>query len=101
LRLQNNEADINKDRAKNINEIDLSEESTIERALGVYWFIEDDKLGFHINVKNQPPTKRGILSLVSSVYDPLGIASPFVLIGKSILQSLCKRELAMFSFAIC
>ena len=82
-----------KDRAKNINEIDLSEESTIERALGVYWFIEDDKLGFHINVKNQPPTRRGILSLVSSVCDPLGIASPFVLIAKSILQSLCKREL--------
>jgi hypothetical protein len=68
-----------KDRAKNINEIDLSEESTVERALGVYWFIEDDKLGFHINVKNQPPTRGGILSLVSSVYDPLGIASPFCL----------------------
>jgi hypothetical protein len=51
-----------KDRAKNINEIDLSEESTVERALGVYWFIEDDKLGFHINVKNQPPTRGGIVS---------------------------------------
>jgi hypothetical protein len=47
-----------KNRAKNINEIDLSEESTVERALGEYWFIEDDKLGFHINVKNQPPTLR-------------------------------------------
>jgi hypothetical protein len=27
-----------KNRAKNINEIDLSEESTVERALGEYWF---------------------------------------------------------------
>jgi hypothetical protein len=40
-----------KDRAKNINEIDLSEESTIERALGVYWFIEDDNL-CHLRLQN-------------------------------------------------
>jgi len=50
------------------------------------------RLGFHINIKNQPPTRRGMLNLVSSVYDPLGIAS-LVLIVKSILQNLCKREL--------
>lgn len=36
-------------------------------------------------------TKRGILSIVSSVYDPLGIVSPFVLTGRSILQNICKQ----------
>jgi hypothetical protein len=36
-------------------------------------------------------TKRGIVSIVSSVYDSLGIVSPFVLTGRSILQNICKQ----------
>lgn len=35
-------------------------------------------------------TKRGILSTLSSTYDPIGILSPFLLQGKYILQSLSK-----------
>ncbi|XP_069109596.1 uncharacterized protein [Argopecten irradians] len=69
----------------------LESDSPVERALGVHWFTEKDTLGFQINVKDQPPTRRGILSMVSSVYDPLGIASPFILTAKSILQNLCKQ----------
>ena len=42
-----------------------------------------------MKVKEKPPTGSGILSLVSSVYDPLGFASPFVLLTKVILQKLC------------
>ena len=46
-----------------------------------------------MKIKEKPPTRRGILSLVSSVYDPLGFASPFVLPAKVILQDLCCRGL--------
>ena len=36
-------------------------------------------------------TRRGILSTVSSIFDPLGLVSPFILTGKRILQDLCKE----------
>ena len=34
-----------------------------------------------ISLKDKPATKRGMLSKLSSVYDPLGLASPFILKG--------------------
>ena len=65
-----------------------------QRALGVKWNPASDTFGFKVKVKEKPPTRRGILSLVSSVYDPLGFASPFVLPAKVILlQDLCCRGL--------
>ena len=37
-------------------------------------------------------TRRGILSLVSSMYDPFGFASPIVLPAKQVLQRLCQAK---------
>ena len=34
-----------------------------------------------------------MLSMISSIYDPLGFAAPFVLEGRRILQSLCNQNL--------
>ena len=36
------------DRAEDVKKFSPSEETLIERALGVYWFVEDDSLGFQI-----------------------------------------------------
>ena len=33
------------------------------------------------------------MSVISSVYDPLGITAPFILLAKLILQDLCRRQL--------
>ena len=65
----------------------------VERVVGVEWPIESDTFGFRIILRDQPLTQRRILSTISSVYDPLGIAVPFLLGGKkyykiSIEQSL-------------
>ena len=43
--------------------------------------------------ERQAPTRWGILSLVSSVYDPLGFAAPFTLPAKALLQDLCRQNL--------
>lgn len=64
-----------------------------ERALGVQWAIESDTLGFRIILKDMPLTRRGFLSTICSVYDPLGIAAPFLLNGKKILQDLCRLKI--------
>ncbi len=64
----------------------------IERALGVQWCIEADEFQFRIIVKENPLTRRGVLSTVASVYDPLGFVAPFVLVGKQILQALCRDK---------
>ena len=64
----------------------------IERALGVQWFVESDELGFKIVLKDKPLTRRGVLSTISSIYDPIGMATPILLPGKKILQELCRDK---------
>ena len=68
----------------------ISNDTAVERALGVHWCIESDTLQFRITMQDKPPTRRGILSTVSSVFDPLGLVAPFILGGKQILQELCR-----------
>ena len=73
------------ERAKGLKTLDLSyDELPIERALGVQWCVELDTFGFRIIVKDKPLTRRGILSIVSSIYDPLGFVAPFTLTAKKI-----------------
>ena len=67
---------------------ELNQSDCIEQVLGVYWCIESDSLGFRITLQDTPLTRRGILSTISSIYDPLGIAGPFVLHGRKILQRI-------------
>ena len=61
----------------------------IERALGVYWNLEKDIFIFRLTLKDTPLTRRGVLSAISSIFDPLGIAGPFV---KKILQSITNER---------
>ncbi|CAG2245419.1 unnamed protein product [Mytilus edulis] len=79
------------ERAKEVKQWSLEDDLPVERALGVQWFIETDTLGFRIKCKEKIATRRSILSITSSVYDPLGIISPYVLNAKSILQGLCRQ----------
>ncbi|XP_067369271.1 uncharacterized protein [Channa argus] len=67
-------------------------EPLFERALGIQWCVFSDDFQFRITVKEQPLTRRGVLSTVASIYDPLGFLAPFVLRGKQILQQLCQDK---------
>ena len=64
----------------------------VDRALGTQWNVEKDTLSFRVSEKEVADTRRGILSLVSGVYDPLGFAAHLVLPAKMILQELCKQD---------
>ncbi len=82
------------DKAKEVQAVGLSKDALpSERALGVLWCIESDSFKFRIKVQEKPVTRRGILSTVSSIYDPLGFLSPFTLPAKSLLQQLIKEKL--------
>lgn len=52
---------------------------------------EKEAVRFRITLKDQPLTRRGILSTVSSIYDTLGMLSPVTLTAKRILRDLCRR----------
>ena len=65
----------------------------VERAWGVQWDVQSDVFRFKIAVKDRPETRRGILSVMSSVFDPLGFLSPLILEAKNILRDLCEEGL--------
>ena len=48
-----------------------------EKALGICWNLEKDALGFKTNQGERPLTRRGMLSIVRKIYDPLRLAVPF------------------------
>ena len=62
----------------------------VERTLGVEWDTDTDTFSIHVRPRTKEVNRRGILSVVSSVFDPLGLVSPFVLKGKLLLRELCR-----------
>ena len=73
------------ERAKGVKNLDLDRSSLpVERALGIHWNTDTDQFGIQIKSKQREFTRRGLLSIVSSVYDPLGLVCPFVLRAKVI-----------------
>ena len=78
-------------RGKGLQERDISSLGLpVERALGVLWDMQSDSLGFRIQFSTKALCRRVILSDVSSIYDPDGRGSPFVLPGKKILQEITR-----------
>lgn len=66
----------------------------MERVLGVQWYAEKDIFKFHMSLKDHPCARREILSMVSSIFDPLGFLAPLTFTVMSILQKLCRLNLA-------
>ena len=76
-------------RRNGVKNADLIGDLPTEKGLSIHWNNLDDSLTFNIQVNKRPLTKRKMLSIISSIYDPLGRASPFVLEGRQLLQTLC------------
>ena len=67
--------------------------SEVEKTLGVKWAIANDQFTFNTDIKTANPTKRGVLRVTSSIFDPLGLLSPFVVRAKLLIQELWRKRL--------
>ena len=61
------------------------------KILGLHWNKKKDTLGINFTKCKQveESTKREVLKAMASVYDPLGIVSPFLLVAKNIYREIC------------
>ena len=82
------------ERARSVLDLDLSNQNLPhERTLGVQWNMDSDTFTFKVEPKHKPFTRRGILSVTSSVYDPLGLVSPVIVPAKKRLRDLCQQKI--------
>lgn len=77
------------DRATSIKDLDFStDDAHLQRSLGISWNILTDTFTFQVQTDNKPYTRRGVLSTVNSIFDPLGFLSPVTIQGRSLLREL-------------
>ena len=60
----------------------------LHKILGIKWDTHSDRLQVQFNEPTQQPTRRGILSYIMSPFDPIGIALPYLLDMKRLVQRL-------------
>ena len=48
--------------------------------------VEEDMFYLVVKDKNRPENRKGVLSSIATVYDPLGFASPLLLPGREVNQ---------------
>ena len=68
-----------------------------EKVLGLAWNCENDTLHFNFahvieKARNLEVTKRNVLSLLASLFDPLGIISPVTVSMKALFQEICSNK---------
>lgn len=77
------------DLAKDLKDLDFGEETLpLQRSLGLSWDLESDAITFRVSSTEKPYTRRGILSTVNSLFDPLGLVAPVTIQGKLLLRKL-------------
>ena len=59
------------------------------KLLGLLWDKREDSFINQVPNVNKNAAKQNILSILLSIYDPLGFVSPCLLLGKIIYRNLC------------
>ena len=60
------------ERAPSVVKLEPGDSLPNDRALGVLWNVNDDTINFKVKLEDKPATRRGMLSIVSLICDPLG-----------------------------
>lgn len=77
------------DLAKDLASLDLSKDDLpLQRSLGLSWNLRKDCFTFQVSDTEKPFTRRGVLSVVNSLYDPLGFVAPVTIVGKNLLKEM-------------
>ena len=65
------------------------------KTLGLSWHPAIDEFRFEVNLKHCPTTftKRNVLSIIASIFDPLGLLGPVIILAKILMQELRKARL--------
>lgn len=81
------------DLAKDLKDLNLGADPLpLQRSLGLIWNLESDSFSFQVSHEEKPFTKRGILSTVQSLYDPIGFVAPITVQGKALIRELSSKE---------
>ncbi|XP_071124293.1 uncharacterized protein [Mytilus edulis] len=80
------------ERASSVVSLGPSDMLPSDKALGVIWDVNEDKIKFKVKLSDKPLTRRGILSIVSSIFDSFRLVSPVPLRAKAIVQHVCKEK---------
>ena len=72
-------------------EFEPSTSLPVQRSLGMCWSITGDYFTYSHIDQGKPYTKRGILSELNSYFDPMGLISPVLLVGKFLLRELTRK----------
>ena len=74
-------------------QINALAKNSSERVLGVNWNLNTDCFYFVVELPDKPCTKRGVLSSINSIFDPLGFLCPVIVEAKLLYRRLCELEL--------
>ncbi|XP_056430806.1 uncharacterized protein LOC130369492 [Hyla sarda] len=81
------------DRAKDLKDLCLGTDTLpLQKSLGLSWDLDKDCFVFQVSSAEKPFTRRGILSTVNSLYDPLGFVAPVTIKGKALVRELSSGE---------
>ena len=78
------------ERAQSVRSIVDGDTLPTERALGVTWDVQNDTFIFKMKPRGLADTRRKVVSLTASIFDPIGFVAPYVVRAKIFLQSLWK-----------
>lgn len=75
--------------AKELKILDLNkDELPIQHSLGMSWDLQQDSFSYKLTNEEKPITRRGVLSSINSLFDPLGFISPVILQGRILMRDI-------------
>lgn len=83
--------------------MDISSENHVDKVLGLFWKVDQDVFTFQLKFSRiakdiisleRSPTKRELLAIAMSIYDPFGFISNFTIYIKILIQKVWKEGMA-------